>query len=184
MEASLRPHRGGYVLALGILGLVPLVGAFPFGIPAWVMGSKDLRGMDLNQVDASGRKLTQAGRVCGIVGTVLWLMLCPPWLLMYGGTAVAEHFVKSADRRRYETAISSLRYPTGQRESEFVEAPNAAGEMVKDGPFILWARDGKKLAQGIYDLGRRTGTWTFWNDDGSVDHAQSGVYENDVKVRD
>jgi hypothetical protein len=27
-------------------------------------------------------------------------------------------------------------------------------------------------------------TVDFWNDDGSVDHARSGVYEYDVKVRD
>jgi RNA polymerase sigma-70 factor (ECF subfamily) len=56
--------------------------------------------------------------------------------------------------------------------------------LVRLGPFTRWARDGKKLEEGDYEYGKRTGSWTFWNDDGSVDHVKSGVYENDVKVRD
>jgi hypothetical protein len=67
----LAPHRGGLILAFGILGLV--VCAF-FGIAAWVMGNSDIREMDAGRMDPSGRDLTQAGRICGIVATALLIL--------------------------------------------------------------------------------------------------------------
>lgn len=51
----------------GILGLVMCP---PFGIAAWVMGSGDLKQMDAGTMDPSGRSLTSAGRICGIIETV------------------------------------------------------------------------------------------------------------------
>lgn len=184
MQASLRPHRGGSVLALGILGLVPLVGVIPFGIPAWVMGSNDLRGMDLNQVDASGRKLTRAGRVCGVVGTVIWLMLFPMFVVMYGGRDAWQVSADGHHPHAFATTIRTSTYPSGERESQVAVVPDASGSLVKDGPFVRWTRAGRKLEQGIYTDDKRTGPWTFWNEDGSVDRERSGVYENDVKVGD
>ncbi|HAB18857.1 MAG TPA: hypothetical protein PLX89_19960 [Verrucomicrobiota bacterium] len=68
----MRPHRGGLILALGILGFV-LCGIFT-AIPAWIMGSGDLKAMDAGQMDPSGRSLTQAGKICGIIATVLNLI--------------------------------------------------------------------------------------------------------------
>jgi hypothetical protein len=41
------------------------------GIAAWRMGTDDLREMDLGQMDPSGRDLTNAGRICGMVATVI-----------------------------------------------------------------------------------------------------------------
>jgi predicted Zn finger-like uncharacterized protein len=71
----LRPHRGGAVLTLGILGLV---GGFCCAPAGWIlggiaigMGSNDLRAMDAGQMDESGRSQTSSGRVCGIIGVVL-----------------------------------------------------------------------------------------------------------------
>lgn len=71
-----KPHRGPVVLTLGILGLV-FSGAcgFIIGIIAWVMGSADLKEMDRGAMDPSGRGLTQAGRICGIVSTVIGIAL-------------------------------------------------------------------------------------------------------------
>ena len=70
----LKPHRGGAVLALGILGLVV---CFILGVVAWVMGNNDLREMDIGVMDPSGRSMTQAGKVCGIVSVVFALVpLC------------------------------------------------------------------------------------------------------------
>ncbi|MHC4061962.1 MAG: DUF4190 domain-containing protein [Planctomycetota bacterium] len=70
----LKAHRGGAVLALGILGLV---GCFILGVIAWVMGNNDLREMDVGVMDPSGRSMTQAGKVCGIVSVVFALVpLC------------------------------------------------------------------------------------------------------------
>ena len=69
------PHRGGLVLTLGIVsmvmvGLCPLIG-IPFGIAAWMMGHADLKQIDAATMDPSGRPSTQAGKVCGMIGTVL-----------------------------------------------------------------------------------------------------------------
>jgi hypothetical protein len=71
----LEPHRGSTVLVFGILGMVCL---FPFGIVAWVMGSKDLKKMAAGEMDASGRGVTMAGKIIGTVATfvnpLVWLL--------------------------------------------------------------------------------------------------------------
>ena len=60
--------RGGLILILGIIGILC---CFLFGIPAWVMGSSDLKEIRAGRMDRSGQGLTQAGMVIGIVATVL-----------------------------------------------------------------------------------------------------------------
>jgi hypothetical protein len=79
------PHRGGIVLAFGILSIVlavaslafclPVVFGLPLGILAWVWGRKDLRAMDAGLMDPEGRGNTQGGFICGIIGTVLCSLL-------------------------------------------------------------------------------------------------------------
>ena len=64
----MKPHRGTLILVLGILGLV-LCG--PLGIAAWVMGNGDLKEIDAGAMDPSGRSLTNAGRICGMIATIL-----------------------------------------------------------------------------------------------------------------
>jgi hypothetical protein len=66
-SSGLTPHRGVTVLVLGVLG----INLFPLGIAAWVMGHHDLIEMDAGRMDPSGRGLTSAGRVCGIVSVLL-----------------------------------------------------------------------------------------------------------------
>lgn len=65
-------HRGGLILAFGILGWVmcPVFGPF-----AWSMGSSDLRAMRMGQMDPAGESMTQAGMVLGIIQTVLFGLL-------------------------------------------------------------------------------------------------------------
>ena len=72
-----QPHRGTMVLV--------------FGIIAWVMGSNDLKEIDAGRMDPSGRGITQAGQICGIIATVLWLAGVVIWLLVavIGGTAAS-----------------------------------------------------------------------------------------------
>jgi len=65
---AMKPHRGGSILALGIVGLV-CCGIC--GIIAWVMGNSDLAEMDAGVMDPSGRGLTKAGRIMGIISVVL-----------------------------------------------------------------------------------------------------------------
>lgn len=76
-----RPHRGVLILVFGILGLII---CFLFGIAAWVMGNGDLREMDAGMMDPSGRGLTQAGKVLGIVACVLQLAGIVIWVLLVG----------------------------------------------------------------------------------------------------
>ena len=69
----MKPHRGTLILVLGILGLVI---CSPLGIAAWLMGSSDLKQMDAGTMDPSGRGNTQAGKICGIIGTILLILGC------------------------------------------------------------------------------------------------------------
>ncbi len=68
---SVAPHRGVLILVLGILGIVC---CFICGIIAWVMGNNDLREINVGRMDPSGRGLTQAGKICGMVGVILWIV--------------------------------------------------------------------------------------------------------------
>lgn len=67
------PHRGPLVLTLGILSIIlcGFLWTIPLGIAAWVLGRNDLQRMKDGMMDPSGESTTQAGMVCGIVGTVL-----------------------------------------------------------------------------------------------------------------
>ena len=64
-STQLTPHRGVVILVLGILSLLL---CFVFGIAAWMMGNADLKQMDAGLMDPEGRGLTQAGKLCGIIG--------------------------------------------------------------------------------------------------------------------
>ncbi len=66
---SIRPHRGTMILVLGILGIVLCMIC---GIIAWVMGNADLREMQAGRMDRTGEGLTKAGKICGMIGTILW----------------------------------------------------------------------------------------------------------------
>jgi hypothetical protein len=69
------PHRGTLILVLGIIGIVALMVCAPLGLPlavaAWVMGQRDLKKMTAGVMDPQGRGLTQAGWICGIIGTII-----------------------------------------------------------------------------------------------------------------
>jgi hypothetical protein len=75
---ALQPHRGAIVLVLGILGLVI---CFICGIIAWVMGKQDLAEMDAGRMDPSGRSLTQAGKICGMISVILVCVGLGVWLI-------------------------------------------------------------------------------------------------------
>jgi len=79
IQPPLKPHRGGTVLALGIVGLVV---CFICGIIAWVMGKNDLEEMEAGVMDPSGRGLTQAGKICGMISVILAIVGLSIWLLV------------------------------------------------------------------------------------------------------
>ena len=77
-----QPHRGGGILALGVIGLVMF--CLPIcGIIAWVMGAEDMKKFNAGLMDPEGRGITQAGLICGIIGCVLGILF---WFLMLVGT--------------------------------------------------------------------------------------------------
>ena len=77
----MKPHRGTLILVLGILGLVV---CGPLGIAAWVMGNGDLKEMDAGAMDPSGRSTTNAGRICGIIATILLAISIVVCILFFG----------------------------------------------------------------------------------------------------
>jgi len=66
--AYAKPHHGPMILTFGILSLLCCV---PLGIAAWIMGAMDLNEMNAGRMDRTGFSQTQAGLVCGAIGTVL-----------------------------------------------------------------------------------------------------------------
>jgi len=66
----MKPHRGVLILVLAILSYV-FCGIFT-AIPAWVMGSADLKEMDAGAMDPAGRGMTNAGRILGMIHTILF----------------------------------------------------------------------------------------------------------------
>jgi hypothetical protein len=68
-----RDHRGGMILAFGIVGITTFTCflGLVFGILAWVMGNNDLKAMESGEMDPEGKSLTQAGKVCGMIGAIL-----------------------------------------------------------------------------------------------------------------
>jgi len=67
------PHRGALILTLGILSLVICGFLGPF---AWVMGNTDLAEIRAGRMDPEGEGLTQAGRICGMIASILLIIGC------------------------------------------------------------------------------------------------------------
>lgn len=87
----MKPHRGTLILVLGILGLVV---CGPCGIAAWIMGNGDLKEIDAGAMDPSGRSTTNAGRICGIIATILTILAVVALILIFAlgifGAAVSQ----------------------------------------------------------------------------------------------
>lgn len=83
----MKPNRGGTILALGIISLVICM---PLGIVAWVMGNNDLREMDQGIMDPCERQMTNAGRICGMVGTALFAVPLLMLILLFGGALLSQ----------------------------------------------------------------------------------------------
>ena len=82
----MQPHRGAVVLTLGIVGIVMC--GIP-GIVAWVMGNNDLAEMKAGRMDPSGRGLTSAGRVLGIISLISSITI---WVLAVLVALLWNHF--------------------------------------------------------------------------------------------
>lgn len=69
----LEPHRGTVILVLGILSIV-ICGLL--GPVAWVMGNNDMKEIRAGRMDPAGEGTTNAGRILGIISTVIMLISC------------------------------------------------------------------------------------------------------------
>ncbi len=69
--AYVTPARGGSILVYGILSLV-VCGLL--GPVAWSMGNEELRRIDRGEVDPSTRGNVTAGRVCGMISSILLII--------------------------------------------------------------------------------------------------------------
>ncbi len=85
----MKPHRGTLILVLGILGIVvcPIC-----GIAAWIMGNGDLAEMEAGSMDPEGLGTTKAGKICGMIATILMIVMIVIYALIFvlaAGAAVA-----------------------------------------------------------------------------------------------
>jgi len=90
-QYPMQPHRGDVVLVLGVLGIW-MSTCLVFGIIAWIMGNHDLAQMAAGRMDPSGRSLTNAGRILGIVGVcfaILVAVVVILWFVIAGFAAIA-----------------------------------------------------------------------------------------------
>lgn len=110
--AFVEPHRGGAVLTLGILSLVGILCApvgLVLGILAWVMGESDLYKIKARTMDRQGFDSTHAGRICGILGTILNALILLAFVALIA-LAVAE------DRSR---PSHQAPWPQNQRDEDW-----------------------------------------------------------------
>ncbi|MCF7668827.1 MAG: hypothetical protein K9N48_03520 [Verrucomicrobia bacterium] len=84
MENTTNQGRGVLILVLGILSIVLCAPLGPF---AWIMGSGDLKKIGEGQISQDAKGLTQAGMICGIIGTV-FLVIGVLWIVLFGGIAI------------------------------------------------------------------------------------------------
>lgn len=59
------------ILVLGILGIIC---CGPLGIAAWIMGNNELEAIDSGRRNPEGRSTANAGRIMGIIATVLLIL--------------------------------------------------------------------------------------------------------------
>ncbi|MFI7124668.1 DUF4190 domain-containing protein [Nonomuraea sp. NPDC050153] len=77
--------QGTTILVLGILSLVVCTILGPF---AWSMGNKVLREIDGSGYYFENRGMVQAGRICGIVSSILMMVTLGFVVLMFGLMAI------------------------------------------------------------------------------------------------
>ena len=68
---KLEAHRGGMILTFGLIGLLAF---WPLAIPAWIMGSGDLKKMKSGVMDPDGKGMTQAGYIMGMIVCILFIV--------------------------------------------------------------------------------------------------------------
>jgi hypothetical protein len=90
MSRGSDPGRGVIILVLGILSIV-LCNCL--GPVAWVMGAGDLKRIAEGYISREAKGLTQAGMICGIIGTVFLILAVIGaiiWFALFGLYGAAQ----------------------------------------------------------------------------------------------
>lgn len=77
----MKSANGVLILILGIISFVGF-GCLT-GIPAWIMGNNALAQIDRGEADSSERGLVNAGRILGMVATILGILGIIAAILMF-----------------------------------------------------------------------------------------------------
>lgn len=83
LKISQEEGRGTLILVFGILSLF-LIGPI-LGIPAWIMGHKDIKKINRGSISKSAKTPTKIGMTLGIVGTFIGLLA---WIVFISGVLV------------------------------------------------------------------------------------------------
>jgi antitoxin component YwqK of YwqJK toxin-antitoxin module len=92
--------------------------------------------------------------------TSLALLVAATWVAPGGNClVVAEEFADSAAASVRTAETIRERFPNGQIKIERDVTIDAAGNYVNHGAWRMWNVDGELVAEGRYDMGRRSGRW-------------------------
>jgi hypothetical protein len=86
LNHGMKSANGAIILVLGILSMVGF-GCLA-GIPAWIMGNNALADINAGYADPSELGLVQAGRILGMITTILTLLGFLAFFLFFGGMAI------------------------------------------------------------------------------------------------
>jgi hypothetical protein len=97
-----RPHHGAGILVLGLFSLFgliwtlacPLPVSLGLGLAAWLWANAELRKMRAGLTDPRGHGLVLAGKVCGMIATVLQLI----WVVFFLTLLIANSVAGFARR--------------------------------------------------------------------------------------
>jgi hypothetical protein len=97
--------RGTMIFVFGLLGLV-MFGPF-LGLPAWIMGHRDLRKIREGIIPPGEESLTKAGYILGIIATALWGIII---LAVFFSILVGIALFREALRSGYHDVLYSTAY--------------------------------------------------------------------------
>ena len=120
-EKTIESGRGALILTLGILSLV-LLGPI-LGIPAWVMGNRDLKKIRAGLIASAQKGLTRSGMILGIIGTVVI-----PFIFIVGiVVAVAITMFSDSAISANRDALTSDLVNLASRAQQYYRRPVALG---------------------------------------------------------
>ena len=164
------PGRGSLILILGILSLVclgPLV-----GIPAWVMGSGDLKKINQGLIPQSERSGTKVGMILGIIGTFLVIFFVVLGIAVAVGITMFADNAINANRDALANDLGNL----ASRARQYYHRPaglGGGGQSFDRLQSIILLTNKPESANGSYWIVRNVGG------DGPVEIGAKGVEIND-----